>query len=1004
MSDLSDHLALLTRLRKALSDRYTIEREIGSGGMAVVFLAHDLRHDRKVALKVLRPELAAALGTERFLREIRLAAQLQHPHILPLHDSGDADGFLYYVMPYVDGETLEERISREGALPLPDAVRTLREVIDALASAHAKGVVHRDIKPANILLSGSHAFVTDFGVAKAVSEATGRQDLTLAGMALGTPAYMAPEQATADPSIDHRADIYAAGALGYELLTGRPPFHGTSPQAILAAHVTQEPEPVTQRRQDIPPQLAGLIMRCLAKDPKDRPQTAAELLPELESITASGETSPSLRPISPGQRLRRWALIGGATVVAALLLFVFTRDGGEPVAPTVSANAVAVLPFSVRGSEEFEYLGEGMVNLLNTKLDGAGNLRTVDQRALLSYVGREKTATLNPAEGRTVAERFGAGLYIMGDIVEVGGNLQITASLYDVGQGKAAVGEATASGTADELMTSLVDQLAAGLLIKMRGGPGARVTRLAGVTTASLPAYRAYLEGEAAFRAGRYEAATAALQRAVALDSLFALAYYRLSLAAEYATREDVSIAAASQALRHAGRLSDHDRRFLEGFVAWRQGAHAKAEQIYREILGTYPDDVEAWFQIGEVLFHANPLHGRSFTESRVAFERVLEYEPNDPTPLIHLARIAAAEQRFDDLDTIIQEFLIQSPGSDRELELLALQAFAKNDSEMVDRVLDRLERATDIPVAMAALDVAAWGQHPRGTERLATILTQPTRSAQVRGIGHAWLAHAMLSTGHWEAARAQLDAYARLDPATALEFRAALAMLPFLPTPESEIEALLQELQRVDPSRIPEAGGNPFVYFNPHHAVHPLILEYLKGQLAARVGKSTEALEHADRLGSITVPDGSGTLAADVALSIESQVAYRAGQMNEALKLIEQVRSEMFYQGTLTSPLRAAAFERFWRAELLNEAGREQEALAWYRQISNLSVFELVYLPISHLRQAEIYERLGENDKAVEHYARFIDLWRDADEELQPLVRDAKERVAQLSGEPHTN
>ncbi|NNG16386.1 MAG: protein kinase, partial [Gemmatimonadales bacterium] len=938
---------------------------------------------------------------------IRIAAQLQHPNILPLHDSGEADGFLYYVMPYVEGESLRERLSGQegGPLGISEAVRILREVVDALASAHAKGVVHRDIKPANILLSGAHAFVTDFGVAKAVSEATGRQNLTTAGMALGTPAYMAPEQATADPNIDHRADIYAAGALSYELLTGQPPFHGTSPQAVLAAHVTQAPVPITQRRQDIPPGLASLVMRCLAKDPNDRPQTATELLPALESITVSGETTPSLHPISPRQRFRRWALIGGAVVTAAALIFVFNQgSGGDPTASAVSADAVAVLPFSVRGSEEFSYLGEGMVNLLNTKLDGAGDLRTVDPRALLSHVSREKTGTLDPAEGRTVAERFGAGLYIMGDIVEVGGNLQITASLYDVGQGQAAVGEATASGTADELMTSLVDQLAAGLLIKMRGGPGARVTRLAGVTTASLPAYRAYLEGEAAFRAGRYEAATAAHQRAVALDSLFALAYYRLSLAAEYATREDISIAAASQALRHAGRLSDHDRRFLEGFVAWRQGAHAQAEQIYREILGTYPDDVEAWFQIGEVLFHANPLHGRSLTESRDAFERVLEYEPNDPTSLIHLARIAVVEQRFDDVDTIIQEFLTQSPGSDRELELLALQAFAKNDSEMVDRVLDRLKRATDIPVAMAALDVAAWGQHPRGTERLATILTQPTRSSQVRGIGHAWLAHTMLSTGRWQAARAQLDAYARLDPATALEFRAALAMLPFLPTPASEIEALLQELRRVDPSRIPAAGGNPFVYFNPHHAVHPLVLEYLKGQLAARVGKTAEAQEHANRLRSIAVPEGSGTLATDFASSIESQASYRAGRPNEALKLIEQVRSETFYQGTLTSPLRAGAFERFWRAELLNEAGREQEALAWYRQISNISVYELVYLPISHLRQGEIHDRLGENAIAIDHYAKFIDLWRDADEALQPLVRDAEERVAQLSQEPHTN
>ena len=205
----------LDRLKTALADRYTIERKIGAGGMATVYLAEDLKHHRKVAVKVLRPDLAAVVGPERFLREIEIAAKLQHPHILPLHDSGEADGFLYYVMPYVEGESLREKLAREGELPVPDAVKILREVVDALAHAHAKGVVHRDIKPDNVMLSGRHALVTDFGVAKAVSEATGREQLTTAGVALGTPTYMSPEQATADPHVDHRADIYAVGVLAY---------------------------------------------------------------------------------------------------------------------------------------------------------------------------------------------------------------------------------------------------------------------------------------------------------------------------------------------------------------------------------------------------------------------------------------------------------------------------------------------------------------------------------------------------------------------------------------------------------------------------------------------------------------------------------------------------------------------------------------------------------------------------------------------------------------------
>ena len=253
MADLSE------RVRTSLAGHYAIERELGRGGMATVYLAEDVKHHRRVAVKVLRPELAATLGEDRFFREIEVAAQLQHPHILPLLDSGQAEGFLYYVMPYVEGESLRERLAQHGELPVHDAVRILSEVVDALAHAHQHGVVHRDIKPDNILLSGRHALVMDFGVAKAVSEASGRQKLTTAGVALGTPAYMAPEQAAADPHLDHRVDIYAVGALGYELLTGRPPFTGLTAQEVLAAHVTQAPESVEQRRAGLPPALTQVL-------------------------------------------------------------------------------------------------------------------------------------------------------------------------------------------------------------------------------------------------------------------------------------------------------------------------------------------------------------------------------------------------------------------------------------------------------------------------------------------------------------------------------------------------------------------------------------------------------------------------------------------------------------------------------------------------------------------------------------------------------------------------
>src|SRR6476661_8915889 len=254
--DGSHPTAMNDRLTAALADRYRIERELGSGGMATVYLAHDLKHEREVAIKVLREDLSASLGSGRFLREIRIAAQLQHPNILPLLDSGEADGFLYFVMPYIKGQSLRDRLSREGELPVQEAVRLIAEVVDALTHAHEHGVVHRDIKPDNVMLSGRHALVADFGVAKAISEATGRNTITTMGVALGTPSYMSPEQATADPAIDHRADIYAVGVVAYELLSGRLPFSGT-PQQVLAAHVTEIPDPVHKHRAGISPVLSN---------------------------------------------------------------------------------------------------------------------------------------------------------------------------------------------------------------------------------------------------------------------------------------------------------------------------------------------------------------------------------------------------------------------------------------------------------------------------------------------------------------------------------------------------------------------------------------------------------------------------------------------------------------------------------------------------------------------------------------------------------------------------
>lgn len=309
----------LERLRSALAGRYAVEWEVGRGGMSRVYAARDLRHGRRVAIKVLRPDLASILGADRFLLEIEIAARLQHPHILPLFDSGEADGLLFYVMPFVTGETLRARLTRTGRLTIPDAARIAREITDALGYAHGEGVVHRDVKPENVMLGAGHAYVMDFGIAKALSEATDHGGGTGAGLTLGTPAYMAPEQAAAAPDVDHRADIYAIGIVLYEMLAGHPPFSDSTAQRIFARQMTEIPSPVRHERPDMPAAMAQGIARALEKDPDRRWQTAAELLPAIESGLADGPAAVGL------SGRRRWwlaasGMAAGAAIVAALLL------------------------------------------------------------------------------------------------------------------------------------------------------------------------------------------------------------------------------------------------------------------------------------------------------------------------------------------------------------------------------------------------------------------------------------------------------------------------------------------------------------------------------------------------------------------------------------------------------------------------------------------------------------------------------------------------------------
>ncbi len=525
----------LERLRTALAGRYAIEREVGAGGMATVYLAEDVKHHRKVALKVMRPELAASLGPTRFLREIETAARLQHPHILPLHDSGETDGFLYFVMPFVEGESLRARLARDGELPVGEAARIVRDVVDALSHAHGQGVVHRDIKPDNVLLSGRHALVTDFGVAKAVSEATGRQGITTVGVALGTPAYMAPEQAAADPHVDHRADIYAVGALAYELLTGRPPFEGANAQQVLSAHVTQAPDPVTRRRATVPAVLETIVMRCLEKKPADRWQSADELLVQLEAfVTPSGGITPTAtRPfagVRPAVRRPVAALAGAAAlmVTAAVGVWAVMRggDGGSAAKPRI-----VVLPPRNLGPAEQAYVADGIAEEINNRLVALSGLEVIGRTSAERYRDSDKTP-------RQIGEELGAQYLLALRVASEGParqrRLRVSAELL-WGETEAQLwGKSFTADQADDyfrVQEEIAAEVARGMGVAL--GAGER-ERLGVRPTTNAEAYDYYLRGTAAWDRGLavedFRAAEERFQRAVELDPQFAAAWIGLGL------------------------------------------------------------------------------------------------------------------------------------------------------------------------------------------------------------------------------------------------------------------------------------------------------------------------------------------------------------------------------------------------------------------------------------------------------------------------------------------
>ncbi len=629
-------------LRAALADRYRIERELGRGGMATVYLAEDLKHRRPVAIKVLKPELAGLLGPERFLREIEIAARLQHPHILAVFDSGVAGGMLYYVMPYVEGESLRARLIRERQLPLADALRIAREVVDALSYAHSRGIVHRDIKPENVLLESGHAVVADFGIARAFTEAGG-ETLTATGVTLGTPAYMSPEQATGAKDVDGRSDLYSLGCVLYEMLAGQPPFTGATAESIVHQHLSAAPRPVTELRPAVPASVAVALERALAKSPADRfsPVTLFG-----EALSPREAQVPSATPPRASHRGPRpaWpaAAVAIAVVVVVALLAVRTArrpSAPRPAVPVPGRTEVAVLPFqNLSAGGPHAYFAGGLHDELLTQLAQVASLKVISRTSVMGYAGTTKPL-------RQIAGELGVGSVVEGTVQVEGDRLRVNVQLIDAATDEHLWAQRydrtldDAFAIQSEVAQRIVTAVGAALTSAEQG-------RLASAPTANPEAYRLYLQGEEYARRPGYpreamEAAIGLYERALALDPRFALAHAALSMAhgEMHWVAYDPSPWRLERQREEAFAAVKLDPGLARAHAAmaqwhyWGRRDYRRALREYRVALAEKPNDADLWYRMGAVERRLG-----DWAAVDTAVQMATRLDPRDPNTMFDLA------------------------------------------------------------------------------------------------------------------------------------------------------------------------------------------------------------------------------------------------------------------------------------------------------------------------------------------------------------------------------
>ena len=927
-----------------LGGRYRIEREIGRGGMAEVFLACDLRLERRVAVKVLRADVAHLVGMERFLREIEISAGLQHAHVLSLLDSGITEeerARPYYVMPFVEGETLRARLDREQQLPVGEAVRLARAVADALGYAHDRGLIHRDIKPENILLSGDQVLVGDFGIAHAATTAGG-ETLTLTGMILGTPQYMSPEQGGANP-VDQRSDLYSLGCVLYEILSGEPPFTGRTSQAVIARHMYDHPPAIEVVRPEVPPSLLDIVNRLLAKSPADRFQSAAEL----DEALAGALQHPARADRRP------WIAARIAVVAAAAGLTGWLAWRALHPAPELDPRRVVVFPLvDQRPGQEAGKSGEIVALMIGTTLGQVEPMRWLNGWLTLGPPERADPRLVSSEVARAIAVRLRAGYYMAGWIMEEGDSISVILSLADAG-GRADPVQRRVSALRDERTPAQLGLTAVVELLPPLLGHSADLSVLSQRNPAAIAEF---LLGEVEYYRARFVAALEHYHRAVEADSALAIAAVKGAQAAGWVERPEEAARFVAVAQARAGALPNRYVSLIRGLEAYYSGDADSAVARLEEAIGGAPDWSEAWMALGEVYRHLLPSRTPLDSLAEAAFARAAGLDSSFTPPLYHLAELAIRRNDLPRARVIITRFRSAQPDSAEALPLGLMLRCAEGRMDLGD--WRRVAAGDWVDVSDAAVVLAA----PEASSRCAmdafrAVMEEERAERDYRGNAYYALQSLLARQGRTEELERLLaSSYGSEFSGAWYLLLAAAAGAPFERAVDSLVLAQGEDYPRM---------GTVKLWFLGLWEAHRADASRLRAIEQIMAAKADSSGSRQDRLlADIVAAHGSGV----------------RGDSAEALRRLSALRPRATRTEAVWSYWGPLSFEHLALARLRHAAGDDLGALA------AVAAFEAPASPVSDwLCQPAAFvvgvhaaEALGRRDLASRYRARLKRIGRE--------------------------